>query len=487
MGDEELYSFAIDALAAGADPAAVNARIKERTRYPNVFALRMAIESSVHAQEAEELTEIAEHPVRSAMGSALQGASFGGVDELVGSSRAGRNRGRTMARAQEARETYAPGADLAAQIAGAVVPIGGPMARAATQPVRGLMSGGMRGAVRGAATGAAGGAAAGVGFAEEGERLEAGKTGATVGAAAGTVLGAGGGAIGGLLGAARGRGGRVAREMGELSGLGTSRLAAKARLEAEKQSVRATHYQPLEQQFAQIVDLPVDQFLRDLGTDPNLSAVVPRSIRQEIRRANQAGGRSMPILPTSFQDLQELRNALRSRAFARDGSIADREALARADELTELMQDVAGPALEEADRAWARVSANERALERGWQMFNKEADIIDEIRGVMTPEQLTHFDEGRLARITSKLEERNREAVGLLRQYLDAGPDTRRRVASLFPGGLEGTAFSTLENMLRSEAATAAIADFFNSSVKSAAIGVAGGAVAGGLMSRREN
>ena len=107
-----------------------------------------------------------------------------------------------------------------------------------------------------------------------------------------------------------------------------------------------------------------------------------------------------------------------------------------------------------------------------------------EVRRALTPEQLDFFDQGRLAHITAQLGVRNRTAVGLLQQYLDAGPDTRARIASLFPGGEGGAAFGQLERMLRSEASTAAIADFFNSTIKSGAIGATGGAITGGFMSR---
>lgn len=271
-----------------------------------------------------------------------------------------------------------------------------------------------------------------------------------------------------------------------MSGLDNSRFRAKTRLDLEKTEVRNTFYRPLEQQFDQIQNIEVDTYLRDLGRNPDLRTVMPQSLRQMVRAADKSNAPSAPLIPASLQSLQDLRNELRSRAFNSQGDIADREALARADELTELLHDVVGDELREADQAWARISGNERALERGWSMFNAEADLIDEARAAMTTEQLAHFDEGRLARITSRLTSRNKGASGLLRRYMDMGPESRRQVASLFPGGAEGQSFARLEHMLKSEATNAAIADFFNSAIKSAAIGVAGGVVAGGIMSRGE-
>lgn len=494
---DELYQWALDQIAGNAPIEQVNAFIKEESGrrgiaggrgYPNVFALRMAMESSQHQQEAEEMQQIGEHPIRSAVGSMSQGIPIIGpwLDEIVGATSAGRQVGPAMGRAQAARSEHAPGADLASQFAGGLLTAGMPAANIATRPVTGVMSGAVRGAARGGLVGAAGGAAAGAGFAEEGERVEGAVRGAKAGGVVGGVLGAPMGAVGGLFGSASGRGARIADEIYNMTGL-QRRPEAITRLAAEKAEVQTTFYRPLQQKFAQVQDLPIERFLEDLGTDRNLRTVVPPKTRDLIRRNAASHGRSQPMVQPSFEDLQDLRNALRARAYDRAGDVADREALARMEELTELMQDAIGPELEAADAAWASVSGRERAMERGWQMYNKEADLIDEAREAMSPEQLEFFDSGRLARITAKMGERDRGAVGLLTQYMDAGPDTERRVASLFPGGLEGGQYANFKHLIRSEATKAAIIDFFNSTVKSAAIGATGGAIAGGLMSRGQN
>jgi hypothetical protein len=152
------------------------------------------------------------------------------------------------------------------------------------------------------------------------------------------------------------------------------------------------------------------------------------------------------------------------------------------DELTEVMQDTFGPRLAEADAAWARLSAQERAVDKGWTLYNTSSEKIEEARQALTPDQLDSFDQGRLAHIVSELNVRNRDAVGLLQQYMDAGPETVARVRNLFPDN--GVAFNQFQRMLKRERNVARIADFFNSTIKSGAIGATGGAITGGLVSR---
>jgi len=395
-----------------------------------------------------------------------------------------------MEKAQQSRREHAPVATALGEVAGSLMIPAIPAAGAA-KASPGLARGALTGAARGGMFGAAGGALAGAGFAEEGHKAEAARSGALAGGAAGTALGIPMGAIGGLFGAGAGRGARVARKMLKLSGQpDASLLASKGRVALEKAHIQETLYRPLQEIFSVVDDGAVDAWMRNTSTNPNLKALIPRQFRAGTTRVRSGPGRATGTLvrgssvKPSFEDLQGVRNSLRSRAYDRAGDVADREALAAADELTEIMQDVMGPDLAAADRAWARASANERAVDKGWSVYNKPFEKIEEIRVNLTPEQLDHFDQGRLAHITAELGVRNKRAVGLLQQYLDAGPDTRARVATLFPGGEGGVAFTQLERMLRHEATTAAIAEFFNSTIKSGAIGATGGAITGGFMAR---
>ncbi len=493
MNPEDILQEAIAAIQQGASADMVDQRIAEATDYPNLFALRMAVESSFDAQAAEELAEIGDAPVRNFLGAAAQGATFGFADEIVeavGFEQTARN----MRRAQEIREERAPGATAISELAGSFVLPGLPAGAAALGPrampiSRAALRGAARGGLFGGATGAAGGALAGAGAADPGERLAGAQVGGIAGGTAGAILGLPMGAFGGLFGAAAGRGSRVGREMVNLSTQpDASLLASKGRIAVEKANVQNTLYRPLQEAHEVVDDPAVMAFLQNTSTNPNLRTLVPRQFRAGTTRIRSGPGRATGTLvrgsaiPPSFQDLQGLRSTLRGRAYDRAGDVADREALAAMDELTEVMQDAFGPRLAEADAAWARLSAQERAVDKGWTLYNTSSEKIEEARQALTPDQLDSFDQGRLAHIVSELNVRNRDAVGLLQQYMDAGPETLARVRNLFPD--DGIAFDQFQRMLKRERSVARVADFFNSTIKSGAIGATGGAITGGLVSR---
>lgn len=465
MNEEELLALAQGAIERGANAEEVDARIAELSRFPNVFALQSAVESAELFVQSEELAEIGERPLRSFVGAVGQGLTFNFLDEIIGAVSPAA--GRRAERAQDIRQEQVPGGTTAAEMAGSFLLPTGPLA-ASAKFAPGATKGALTGAGRGGLFGALGGAAVGAGSAEEGERLEAAQRGAAVGGVTGAALGAPTGLLGGILGSAAGRGQRVAEGMRDLSDLTGRRSVSKGKVAAERSRISEELYRPIQEQFAQVDDPRISVFLQDVSADPILRTRIPRPVRNAV-------GASRP----SFEDLQDIRSALRK---------GGREGSAKADELTELMEDLVGEPLREADRAWARINQGDRAFDRGWSLFDREADLITENRNALrTVAEREFFDEGRLSRITAKLGERERDAVGLLKKYMDAGEDTRRRVASLFPGGESGTAFQTLQKMIAREARNAAIADFFNSSVKSAAIGAVGGGIAGGLLSDREN
>lgn len=505
MNDEAIYAAALAALEGGADPVQVDARIAELreqglTEHPNIFSLRMAQESAAEFVEAEELMRMSGGPdagpfrqalatIQNVLGSAVQGSTLGFADEIV--EQANPNVGRRMRRAQGRRERHVPVGDLAAQLSGILAVPGAQVGRVAARPVTSIGSGAARGAARGALVGGAGGAAAGAGFAQPGERTERALEAVVPGAVVGGLLGGVTGGVGGLFGSAAGRGERIANEMLELTGLPSgSRLRALDELAEEAQEVRRTLYRPIEQAHEIIDDPAVNDFLRDLSFDRTLRRSVPERIRGGTSRLPRGGGNrggvmgQAPGARPSFVELQQLRDNLRGRAYDRAGDIADREALNRVDELTELMHDVVGEDLRMADRAWAQIRANERMVQRGWQLYDQPFEIIQETIRDLPEAQRAYFNEGRLARITADLTERRRGVKALLNKYMDAGSDTRRSLATMFPGGEDGAAFAQFENMVRGEATTAAIADFFNSSIKSGAIGFVGGSIAGGLRAR---
>lgn len=476
----------------------VNAVIAQKTDYPNFFALKWAVESAADFVRSEELKEIGEHPVRSFLGSLAQGLSLGGIDELIGM--ANPRLGKNLRRAQELRAEHAPGADIAAQIGGGLLtgaaPIRGASAVAQTM-APGIMRGALTGAARGAATGAAGGAASGALFARPGERVEGARTGAAFGAAGGGVLGAPMGAMGGLFGAASGRGARVADRMVELANRPRAHMGLRGvvnEINENRAVVQQNMYRPLSAANTNVDHPAIESVLTTLGADPSFRNVaLPRRLRSGYTRTAARRGRGgviiqRPAALPSFEDLQEVRNNLRRHAYNKDGTVANSDAVVRLEEMTQAMNEAFGDTFIEADAAWSALARQEEAAEKGWRMYNHPADEIELERDKLFkigPDALNTFDDTRLARIVDDMNTNYRGTVALLRNYMDAGESTKRKVASLFPGGMNGSAFEQLERMLSSEATNAAIAEFFNGAVKSGAIGATGGAISGGLFATR--
>lgn len=502
MNPEEVLAQAQAALQRGDySPAEVDAIVGANTDYPNLFALRMAVESAEHFVEAEEMREIGEHPVRSALGSIAQALSFGAVDDIVAAAQAGRQMGGRMERAQEARERHAPGADIASQVAASLLPIGG-LFSATTRFTPGAMRGMLRGSATGAATGALGGGTTGYFMAPQDatpeERAAAARSGAMFGAGGGAILGAPMGFIGGVYGSNVGRGVRVGEKIVNTAQRPRAHIGLHGishEIDDLKREVQKDFYQPL-QQANKVVDHPaIEAAVFDVAADPSFRTVVlPRRLRAgQTRTGGSPRGtrgtliRRSAALP-SFEDLQDIRNKLRKLTYDREGNVKDREALAKFNMFSEAMQDAFGEDLTIADAAWSRLNRQQEAVEKGWRVFNKPSDEIEMLRDELArqgEDVLNTFDDARLARIVDEFGKKERGAVGLLTEYMNAGPSMKRRVASLFPGGIEGAAFAQFEHMLKSESRNQRIADFFNSSIKSAVIGATGGAISAGLMMSR--
>jgi hypothetical protein len=380
-----------------------------------------------------------------------------------------------MRQAQEIREEHAPGATALSEMAGGLALPLAPAA-GASRAAPGAMRGAMAGAARGGLFGAMSGAATGAGMAEPGSRLEGAATGAAVGGAAGAVLGAPFGALGGAISSRGGRGARVAQGMRDLTGLSGTRKVPLGRIRDEKNWVQTELYGPLQQAHPTVQDPRVLDFMARLEKDGTFTSEVPRRLR---------GGQEQP----SFQDLQDLRGTLRGRAKDRDGNIVDRDAHALHQNIKEIMSDVFGEPLEKADAEWARVSANQRAMEDGWDLFNKESEIITEALDRLNPEQREYFHEGQLSRVVSRIERNEKGAGAMLKKLFNAGPEVRRSIASMF-GGEQTPAFIEFQSMVRREASNEAIARFVTGSLGGAVTGAATGAATVGVLSpilRRDN
>lgn len=453
---------------------------QEYTGLPNYFALEMSVGSAADAQAASEMAEIGENPVRSFMGSAGQGATFGFLDELVGLF--DEDAGASMREAHNRRMEHAPGATVLSEMAGGAALPAVPGA-AATRVRPGAARGFLSGAARGALTGALGGATTAAGLADPGERLEAAGTGARWGAGGGALFGGAFGAAGGLLAARSGRGTRVAEELVGLAEVPTSnRVIARGRIRDAKDVIQATLYEPLSEGGAQIGDAHLNQTIANLAQDDMVGDVVALHLSNRV--GPLAEGRWIPgDVGATFEEAQMIRRTLRDVAgdFQTD-PVRRRAAEMAADRIDEAMGDAFGEPLRIADRAWRRVSDRERAFESGIRMYDARSEEILDLMLDMTPAQQEAFNQGRLSEITAALGRRDTEVVSLLRDMMDAGPELLTSMRYLFDEGEGGqAAFEVFTEMLARESRDQAIVDFFNSAVKSAAIGVAGGATAGGL------
>lgn len=205
---QELLQRAREAVERGVSMIDVNQRIQALTggEFVGIMDLTLAVDPVAKGEEqtARDLEEFERlhsfgGKIPAELGAFLaaagQGATFGFGEELVRPEHRA-----ALRRAEELRQQFNPGADLAARVAGTFAsPITGLLSRG-FQLIRGP-GGFLRGILAGASTGAAGGAIVGAGDAE-GDMVE--RSGPAAAAAAGGAIVGGGmggaGAVAGLLG-----------------------------------------------------------------------------------------------------------------------------------------------------------------------------------------------------------------------------------------------------------------------------------------------
>lgn len=255
------------------------------------------------------------------------------------------------------------------------------------------IAGGVSGAVEGGLFGALG-AEGGVG-----ERLEAAKTPAAVGGGLGFVLGGAGGL---MASRAAGRGARVGRELTERTGLPGD-------LERVTRSA---------------------ENVRDIGRRPyteidRLGPIDNPAIAQVLKESNVP----TPNRPRTLLELQKIRDGLRNRDVP------------ASEELTRTMREqIAG--LADADQAYGPFVRPLEAVEAGRQPYKTALDLRKAMEPFKNdPAATRNFASARLHDIVAQLEKRDESAVAMLRQFLDAGPETKAQLRTLFRGddaALEG-------------------------------------------------
>lgn len=237
MDPEDLYRFAVAAIARGKSPEVVNAKIAEVTggSFSSIEGLRSHVQQAPNGKpgtaekggaepgEDAALRRFAAHnPVNQFLRAAAQGLTFGFGDEIAGAAAAVAPGGKSYTEARDASRQrvsdmreVAPGATALSEIAGGVaLPALGAarVARTLVRPGAGALGKAVGAAGAAGAIGAGGGALYGLGESEAetpgGLLVDAAKSGA-VGGLLAAPLGAGASAVGGLLGKA----GRFGREV----------------------------------------------------------------------------------------------------------------------------------------------------------------------------------------------------------------------------------------------------------------------------------
>lgn len=399
-------------------------------------------------------------PMRDAGRMALQSASFGFADNIVGKI-LGEGAGEaSRERVAQIRHDY-PKQAFASEVVGAIpsmlIPVG-----AGVQGAR-AGAGLLNIAGRGAAVGLLEGQLQGMGDADEQETVAGRAKEALPQAGLSGLLG---GALAAIPGATNvvgrwtsQRGTRIAAGARRTSMvMNTLRRASDEATQAIEKA-RADFYKPLEQQFAQV-------------TDPDIMQIVTSD---EVQRYLPRGLRSNPRRPPSLEELQTLRTRLKR---------VDREGLYQ--QLDDAMQNGI-PGLQQADAAYRRAMQMRTAITSGRKLWNSSADDITSALEQLPPDAHMKFREGMMHEVTSRLRRRDTEAVSVLKEMMDMGPESVDRISQLFEGGAQGPAFREFQAVIGRERSAARVADAFNRLAKvGAVVGVVGGAVTGNRMSRRD-
>ena len=381
MNEQELREAARRAIANGADPRLVNARLSEM-----LDALQPQ-----EAQEAQELAVAASDPRAGSslsplvggaadMGRmAMQALSGGFADEMLGD----------RDRVQALRNSN-PGASLASEAAAALVPAAPILRRG------GLAAGAGAGALAGGIT------AMGENDGSFLDRLAAAPMGVAVGAALGAAVPG----VGAML-SRRGQPARVAGELEKLSGV--KRTDRRVRREESRGIARKARegYQAVSETHPRVIDEDLTALLNDFFENSGPDA------RSAVRRIED---RNAPTI----EELQQARTALRKK-----------KRMAEADQLTELMNRV--PGFESADDLYFTAHSARRALDQGKKMVNANADDIAETLEKLSPDQQFMFRTGQVTELLEQIGKRDDKATGTLKRMMGAGPAYRETLRTMFP------------------------------------------------------
>ena len=437
MDIKEILFFINDALANGATSQEVDAFI-----------------AGLPAEQQEEvrLAQVNEIP-GGAVGDfgrmALQGATFGFADEIIGMFAGDEARERSRQNLS-VRRSNNPGTSLMSEIAGgAAVPIGvGGAAVRGGQSTRGL-------AATGAGLGALEGALFGAGESVEGERAQGAAIGAGVGAVTGGVAAPAGGAaaraVGGraksLMNRLRnvdpdrpGPGPRIADSLQELSGIQAGANDAIAVADRSLEQISQTVFSKLDDEFPEVDNGAITTYIRGLTDNKDTRSVVG-AVSRELRDKISEGSR----LP-SFSEVQDIRRRLIRKGLSDE-----------ADELTDIMEEVFGEEFVSANAEWRRLSRIKEAVLDGEKGWNLGANQLERRLAQFSNEaERAAYQQGRISEMVQRLQARETGVVAPLTNMLDAGPSTRRQLRQNFP---DDESFEGFMQELRQVAAERAAGD----------------------------
>lgn len=371
---------------------------------------------------------------------------------------------RTAASRQRVEDirTLNPGSAAAAEVAGVLPAALLPVAQGA-RVVRG--GGGLlRGAARGGATGAAEGFTYGVGEAEGTlrERAPQAIPETLLGGGIGTLLGTVAPTVNAAVRRGRGRGSRVARELEETTDVTSDINRLLDEVDEGVEEVQRTLYRPLEESFEEVTDESLLSFLQT----PDVRGHV-RAVSREVAEGSR---------PPSLREVQQVRSRMRriNNNPATRGTLTEQLA-----ELSQITSD-AIPGLRDADRAFAQLMEHRGALAEGRKLYNKSsADIERALRQYAeNPESDRAFRAGMVHEVVRRMEKRATGGLQPLRDFINAGPETRRSIRMMFP---DDAAFEDFMGILSREESADQVARYLKRNLRYLLIGAAGGGTALGL------
>lgn len=514
--EEELLAWAQEQLAGGAPVEKVEDYIRQETDYPNVFALKMAVEAAGGRQYPNEFAarmaaeSAQEADIATALGGsrpgtilpslamfgaqALQGPTFGFADELAGLFNP--ELGAQMERSAAIRRQEAPDASALAEMAGDLMVPAGLLGQAARMPTsigRAALRGAGRASLIGGAS--AGLAAAGMTEGSAQERAAAAARAAPFGMAMGVPLGAASGVVAGGLLARTGAGQRAANQVAELSGrpnVGMQYDDMLAATEQVRRQIQEEGYKPIAQAVGTI-SIPNNEalnqaFLEMATTDiPGLASVPRRQFRYLPQRGRRGQGVRMmpPSRQPSLEDLQRIRSDLRSKLVDRNGEIEP--AVSRIlDYFNEGMDQI--PNLREVDQAYRLVVNRAQAIRDGYEksrtltaaqlrmQMNELAEREgDEVAGA--------FADGYLRRLMDDVLGKERGATARLESLRNLGDEPRQRLEAMFA---DPSQVGELIRLIEKDANLEEVGNFLRSAGMSATIGITGGIIGAQLAGRGE-